>query len=256
MSSLCVGGLLRGGLIVGLALSLCGCATRQGRDYGNILFPGANYFQVQVVTPDASLASPVPIADLLLLPPVGDVPENLTDGLQLTLWQELQQILPGAVRAPRPRGRYVPYMQTSNILMDDGRPAIEELVRIGKLAQASHVLLPRIIDYRAYHPQRIVMEWLIVDVNRGRTLLLLVGGLDVSEQRVLISADSYLRERKAKPYNTANLELLLRSPREFNGFAVAQAVDALRGRLTPDKSDPFKRVMESAEVREYLSDLQ
>lgn len=242
--------------LVALSLCLSGCAARLGRDYGHVLFPAADYFQVQVVTPGKATNQPAEIADLLLLPPVGDIPADLTESLLLAMWQEMQQILPGVVRAPRRPGRYAPYIQTSNMLMDDGRPAIDELVRIGKLAQASHVLLPRIIDYRAYHPQRIVMEWLIVDVQRDRKLMSLVGGLDASEQKVLISADVYLRERKAKRYNSGNLDLLLRSPREFHKFAVAQAVDALKGRIQPDKHEPFKRTMENAEIKEYLRDLQ
>jgi hypothetical protein len=220
------------------------------------MFPAADYFQVQVVTPGKASKQPSVISDLMLLPPIGNVPAELTESLWLAIWQEMQQVLPGVVRAPRRQGRYAPYIQTSNIMMDDGRMAIDELVRVGKLAQASHVLLPRIIDYRAYHPQRIVMEWLIVDVGRERALLSLVGGLDVSEQKVLISADAYLRERKAKPYNSANLDLLLRSPREFNNFAVAQAVEALRGRIEPGKQEPFKRTIENADIKEHLRDLK
>lgn len=203
----------------------------RGRDYGVVLLPSAEYFQIQLISPGGAADFPVTIQSLLILPPVGDVPADLTEGLSLALWQEFQQVLPGAVRLLSPRGRFAAYTTTANLLSEDGSPVSSELERIGRLTGASHVLLPRIIDYRPYHPQKITIEWVIFDADRGRTALTLVGCIDASEQRVVMAADAYLRERKAKPYLSSNLDVMLRSPREFNGFAIAQALKSLRGKV-------------------------
>lgn len=223
-----------------VSLFLAGCVTRPGRDYGHLMFKADDYFQVQVVDSGMLSDANVWVDDLLLLPPMGGIPDAMVSAFGMTLWQELQQILPGRVRSLRADGRYAGYADAINLLGDDGRVVDAEIVRLGKLARVSHVLLPRIIDYKPYHPQSMVMEWRLVDTRRERTIMIIAGGLDVSEQRVLSRADSYLRDRKAKPYTSNNLDMLLRSPRGFSGFVVAQAVDAFRGRIMPATRPPFK----------------
>ncbi len=241
-----------------LAVAGSGCAARQGRDYGHVLFNSADFFQIQLVTPVGVGDSSVVINNLLLLPAVGDLPEELIDGMLLTLWQELQQIIPGAVSMPRERGRFAAYTTTANLLGDDGRPAVQEIVQLGHLTGSSHVLLPRIMDYRPYHPQRIVMEWMLFDVRRGQMVLLMVGNMDASEQRVLVAADTYLRQRKAREYSSSNLDMMLRSPRDFNGFAMAQAVSALKGKLVVASLNPtgFKEVKKTDDNYNYLREIK
>jgi len=238
-----------------------GCAARLGRDYGHVLFNSADYFQIQIVTPGGAKDQTIAIDNLLLLPAVGDLPEELIDGMLLTVWQELQQIIPGSVIMPRERGRFAAYTTTANLLGDDGRPAVQEIIQIGRVTGSSHVLLPRIRDYRPYHPQRIVMEWMLFDVKRGQMVLLMVGNMDASEQRVLVAADAYLRQRKAKEYSSSNLDMMLRSPRDFNGFAMAQAVSALKGKLVVASSASmkpaeFKELHKTDDNYKYLREIK
>ncbi len=211
-------------------LSGGGCAVRQGRDYGHLLFSPSDYFQIQSVASSAAVAKgPVLVDSLLLLPPVGQISSPFSEHFSQAIWHELQQILPGIVRSPVTQGGFAAYVVSANLIRDDGGLVIEEAVQIGRMAGCSHVLLPRVHVYRPYHPQRIIMEWVLIDVRTERLLLTLTGGIDASEQRVLISADKYLRQRKANPYNNSNLQFMLRSPRDYLSFAVCQAVEVMKG---------------------------
>lgn len=232
--------ILRACVVVTIALTVAGCVSRPGRDYGHLMFRADRYFQVQLVDSGLMNDEKIYVTTLLLLPPVGAMPEVMSEPFALTLWQELQQTLPGRVINLRENGRYAAYADSVNLLADSGHVMASEVVRLGKLADVTHVLLPRIVDYSPYHPQRMIMEWRLFDVHRERTVLIVVGGLDASEQRVMSRADSYLRDRKAKSYNAANLDMLLRSPREFNGFAIAEASEVLEERIIPASKPPFK----------------
>ncbi len=223
-----------GGLLMLLLLGGTGCAAVYNRDYGRVPFQPARHFHVQLLYPTDSPEKPINVGSLLVLPPVGNLSEEQENMFFLSLWQELQQILPGAIRAPKTDGPFAGYIRTDNIFLDDGRMAMGELERIGRLANTSHLLVVRIVEYRPYHPQRIAMEWSLLDVEKEQIVLIMVGGLDAAEQKVLVAADGFLRSRRARPYNTGNLDLLLRSPREYSGFAMAQAVDALKGRVRTD----------------------
>lgn len=220
--------LVSAGLGVCLTGMVGGCAARLGRDYGHPVFPAAEYYQIQRVWSGEERGL-LFIERLLVLPPRGDVPPVLAEVFLHSLRQELQQILPGVVQVPESRGGYASYLTEANLLYDSGWPSAEELARMGGMAGASHVLFVRLLDFRPYPPQRILMEWTLVDVEAEAERLLLVGGMDASEQVVLVAADRFLRERRALPYTTENLELLLRSPREYSSFAVSQAVNALKG---------------------------
>jgi len=232
-----------------LAWGCGGCAARLGRDYGSVFFPSADYYQVQRVGHD-DRAGPLPIERLLLTPPVGDVPHLLSEVLLGNLRQELQQVLPGVVHIPEDRGAYAPYVTVDNLVSEDGRPVLEELARVGGLAGASHVLFIRLHEFRPYPPQRIFMEWTLLDV-RTRTLVLgLIGGMDASEQTVLVAADQFLRERRALPYTSESLDFLLRSPREYSKFAVVQAVGALKGHVA-SAAVPGGALKASGEMDEY-----
>lgn len=227
--------ILKMGLLLLAVSHTFGCAARMGRDYGSVFFPTADYYRVQRVWPAGDHA-PVAVDRLLLLPPVGDVSPALSGLVTGHLHQELQQLIPGAVHIPEQRGAYADYTTKDNLVADDGKPIIEELVQMGRMAGASHVLLIRLFEFRPYPPQRIFMEWTLIDVQQQVARLLLIGGIDAAEQNVLVAADQFLRERRARPYNAENLDFLLRSPREYSSFAVAQAVNALRGHVASQTS--------------------
>lgn len=232
------------------AIFASGCTFRQGRDYGHILFPSDPFFQVQVIEPNRGPGmSGLDLQDVLLLPPIGDTPVDVVREFPLIMWQELQQIIPGAVRMPRLDGAFSDYYQFDNVVADNGDINIEELIRIGMHANSSHVLLPVIITYRPYPPQKITMQWTLLDIREREIVLLLVGTLDASEQRVVIAADSFLRQRKAYPYNSDTLDVLLSSPHAFTGFALAEAVGALQQKLeTKEQRVQFKSSAYMADI--------
>ena len=222
-------GLLAAGMLLG-----AGCVTGTPRNYLHDSFRPNEHFRVQFLLPEGQVERPVPIRSLLLLPPVGFESEEQSTQWMLALWQELQQNLPGIVRTPDPEGPYAPYTREGNLLMDDGRINEDELERIGRMADASHLLIARIIHYRPYHPQSIVMEWTLLDVQKKKRVLILAGGLDASEQKVLRAADQYVRQRRSDPTTAGSLDVLLRSPREYGRFAAAESVDALKSWLRPE----------------------
>ena len=216
----------------GLAVAV-GCTTATPRDFKSISFRQNEYFRVQFLLPEEVVERPIPVDSLLLLPPVGLADEEQATLLMLSIWQELQQILPGIVRTPRRDGPYVPYIGASNLMMDDGRLNEEELERIGRLAGTSHLLVARVINYRPYHPQSIIMEWVLLDVAKKQPVLIMAGSLDAAEQKVLNAAGNYVNNRRSEPTSAGSVDVLLRSPREYSRFAAAQAVDALKGWLRP-----------------------
>lgn len=225
----------------GLAASLlavlmthgAGCATGIPRLYNHNSYRPNEHFRVQFLLPEGKVDRPVPIKSLLLLPPVGFESEEQSTQWMLAIWQELQQNLPGIVRTPRTDGPYTPYTRTRNLVMEDGRIDENELERIGRMAEASHLLLVRIINYRPYHPQCVIMEWTLLDVEKKQSVLIVAGGLDAAEQKVLNAAANYVRNRRSEPSSAGSLDVLLRSPREFSRFAAAQSADSLKAWLRP-----------------------
>ena len=189
---------------------------------------------MQFLLPEGSVDRPVPVESLLLLPPVGMATEEQSELLLLTAWQELQQNLPGVVRTPRVDGLYAPYTRAANLMKDDGRVDEAELERIGRLAASSHLLFMRVIQYRPYHPQSLIMEWILLDVKTRKPVLVLAGAMDAAEQKVQAAAGNYLRNRRSDPGTPGSLDTLLRSPREYCRFTCAQAVDSLKGWLRPE----------------------
>lgn len=224
---------LAAGLLAALVAYGAGCTTGTMRLYNHHSFRPNEQFRVQFLLPEGMVERPVQITSLLLLPPVGFESEEQSMQWMLAIWQELQQNLPGIVRTPRRDGPYTPYTSEHNLLMDDGRIDGDELERIGRLAGASHLLFPRIINYRPYPPQSIIMEWILLDVKEKQSVLILAGAMDASEQKVLIAAQHYVNNRRSDPSTSGSLEVLLRSPREYSRFVSAQAADSLKAWVRP-----------------------
>ena len=224
---------LGAGLLVAWVALGAGCTTGVKRLYNHDSFRPNEHFRVQFLLPEGMVERPVQIASLLLLPPVGFESEEQSTQWMLAMWQELQQNLPGIVRTPRDEGPYTPYTSARNLLMDDGRIDGDELERIGRLAGASHLLLARIISYRPYPPQSIIMEWILLDVKEKQPVLILAGAMDASEQKVLSAANNYVNNRRSDPSASGSLEVLLRSPREYSRFVTAQAADSLKAWVRP-----------------------
>ena len=216
------------GLLSLLIVLGAGCTTGVRRTFNHDAFRPNEHFRVQFLLPDGMVDRPVPIVSLLLLPPIGFQAEEQSQQWLLSIWQELQQNLPGIVRAPKNDGPYAPYIRADNLVMEDGRIDGNELERIGRMAGASHLLLMRVINYRPYPPQCIIMEWTLLDVKERRPILILAGGLDASEQKVLEAAKRYVRNRRSDPATAGNVEVLLRSPREYSRFAAAESADSLK----------------------------
>jgi hypothetical protein len=220
---------------VWLAVLAGGCGTvGVSRNYEHISYRPTEHFRVQFLLPEGTVDRPVPIDNLLILQPVGRMTDDQSRLLLLAIWQELQQNLPGIVRTPEIDGLFAPYTSADNLMRDDGRIDEAELERIGRLAGASHLLIARVINYRPYPPQSIIMEWILLDVAQKRKVLILAGAMDASEQKVRNAAVNYTYNRRSEPNAAGNVEVILRSPREYSRFAVAQAVDSLKGWLRPE----------------------
>lgn len=212
-----------------------GCMTGgTTRDFENVAYRPTEHFRVQFLLPEGTVDRPVPIDNLLILQPVGRMTDEQSRLLLLSIWQELQQSLPGIVRTPEIDGLYAPYTSAENLMRDDGRIDEAELERIGRLAGASHLLIARVINYRPYPPQSIIMEWILLDVQRKQKVLILAGAMDAAEQKVQAAAVNYTYNRRSDPNAAGNVDVILRSPREYYRFAVAQAVDSLKGWLRPE----------------------
>jgi hypothetical protein len=217
-----------------LAAGATGCSTwGNKRDFSGQSSRPTDHFRVQFLVPEEIAQRPIAVGSLLLLEPVGMVDAKQSQTLMMAIWQELQQLLPGLVRSPRQGGPFAPYTSGANLTMDDGRLNEAELERIGRLAGASHLLIARVISYRPYHPQSLIMEWILLDVAQRRAVLVMAGALDATEQKVLMAAENYVRSRRSDPSASSGLDVMLRSPREFCRFGAALATDALKGWVEP-----------------------
>jgi len=219
-------------IIAGLLL-LSGCSTGLFQSKPRPFFSVQRYSDVQLKQMGEGAGKVMPVETLLLLEPIGGVSGRLAERIHLAVRQEMQTLLPGSVRTLEKNRMYERYTEASNLVLADGAIAADEVFKIGRAAKASHVMIVKIVDYRAYHPQRLMMEWVLFDVEKKQIGLVLSGGLDASEYDVELAAVDFMKGRRADPFTEAGLDVLLRSPREYVQFAVVQAVDVLKTEICP-----------------------
>jgi len=210
-----------------------GCRSGGWRWGRHLPFYKQAYFSVQLLLPHMAEDDAIVVDSLLLPAPVGNIAEESIKNLHSAIRQELQQILPGSIRTLRKDGSYARYATEANLFLENGKISVDEGVRLGSVAGVSHVLVARVLDYRPYHPQRLVMDWYLLDVDNERLILLVSGGMDAAEHKTRQLAKQFYKARKADSDTDAGLDVMLRSPREYARFTVAQAVNALRGRVKP-----------------------
>lgn len=206
----------------------CGCVTRRGRDFGHILVAPAEHYPMQIsVVPEQQKQKTI-ITRVLVLPPVGELPADLRKQLHLIISQQLQQLIPGAVMSHALTSSLAAYTTTAALRTSDGQINLNEAVRLGRLTDASHVLMVDIIECRPYPPQKLAMEWTVIDTQKTVALIKMIGLCDAAEQNTLAAADRFLLSRRSRPYEKANLDLIMNSPREYHSFVVAVAVEMLK----------------------------
>lgn len=209
-----------------LPLLLTGCLLMRGRDFGSWAQSGEKIDLVHLIGPVTSkrMESSAKIA---ILPIFGDMPQPYLDQLNRHLFDEAKiYFRVNSIDVDR-YGRFKDYIIKENLMPSDGVFNTSEIGRLGNILGTPYVLCARLISYRLYPPQELVMHFILVDTTTFSAWFEMKASYNASEQAVLILADRYLRARIGKPYNQTNLDILLRSPSQFSSFAAAHAMGSM-----------------------------
>jgi hypothetical protein len=119
------------------------------------------------------------------------------------------------------------YVTPANLIAYGDVINVDEASRLGRLLGASHVLCVLVRSSRIYHPQLMSTSWVLVEAASSRTMLQLDCLLDAADLDTVREMGRYLMARRARPDDMQNLELMLRSPREYGRFVASLCSCAL-----------------------------
>lgn len=214
-----------------LMFSLCGCAVMRGKQFGQWARTGERINTINVFTaPDNDDWKKV-----MILPPLGKMPQPNLDQLQKNLQQEMQNYFTEPVFTLSERGDLAKYLHENNLMLTSDQFDFQEIGRIGRLYGVSHVMCVLVRQFRAYPPQILNLHLALVETTSNQAKAELTANFDASQQVVVLAADEYLQGRLAKNYDIQSLDLLLGSPSEYCAFVSAQCCRALAESLRRNK---------------------
>ena len=193
-----------------LALFLTGCATPETTPV-----PAIPHSPVRVYISENTLTN---VQQTLLLPPMG-IDDPLTrDRLQQQLFSSARRHFAKPLRVVSPGSAYSNYITERNLMNSDGTLNAPEVVMIGTLMNATHVICPIFEEIRPYSPQKITLNITIVDTETGQTPGELSAVFDARESDIREWFMDYSFRHKADGETEDDLNMKLRSPAEFQAF--------------------------------------
>jgi len=227
-------------------LCFCGCLAQRGIDFGHWAQAGERIPVIRLAT---SKANPELTGNesLLILPPTGPMSDDLLRDLHDDLCQEMRNYTSAEVVSASRNGVLRDYLTEDNILLTRDMPNRTEVARIGRLVGATHVLCTRVREFRAYPPQVLSLCLVLVATDSSNPVAELDAGFDAADQQVVIALGRYLQRRRARKYDSQNLDIMLRSPSEYRSFVSAECSRALAGALW--NNAPLKKAPGPADSR-------
>jgi hypothetical protein len=214
------GTIQRAGLAAVALAATCGCVALRGRDFGHWAGLGESTPLVRIT----QQTGPVPLTgqeQVLLLPITGNLPSEAARTLQNYLYREACTYFPVNVQSLPAGCPAAEYASQDNLLKANALFNVREVGRLGAFFGASHVLSVHVREFRPYHPQVLALRLTLIDVASGRVALDMDAAFDATQQSVVMALAAHLQERRARKYDTQNLDLMLRSPSEYAAFVSA-----------------------------------
>jgi len=182
---------------------------------------------------------------VIILPPVGKMPQPNLAQLQKNMQQEMQNYFSEPVFTLNEDGGRAKDLNEDNITLTADQFDCQEVGRIGRLYGGSHVMCVLVRQFRAYPPQILNLHIALVETTSNRAVAELTANFDASQQVVVLAADEYLQSRLARNYDLQSLDMLLGSPSEYCTFVSAQCCRALAESLRNNKDKINKGDMEN-----------
>ena len=219
------------------ALAAGGCMVpMRGVDFGSwIPEPSSSLPLARIHRADGAKALS-PEARVLVLPLLATLPAESLDGLRHMMEEQARLYFPCRVQTADPEGVLAEYVSSANICSGDGRFNIDEIARLGRYLDASHVLAACVREARFYPPQNLEIVLVVVEAETSRPVVEMHADFPASEQQVVAALGRHLDERVARKYDRTSLDLVLRSPSEYSRFALAECCRVLAQDLWPARN--------------------
>ena len=136
-------------------------------------------------------------------------------------------MLGSAPAAQLSNGSLKEYVNQDNLSPITGVFDFQEVARVGRLLGASLVLCAWVREARVHPPQSLVLYFALVETASSQPIGEMEAAYNASEQEVVLAAQNHLQSRLARRFDNASLNLLLRSPEEYQTFVVAECMSLL-----------------------------
>jgi len=213
------------GLLI-LCVTLPGCLASKGVTFGHWARTAEKVNLVRVMT-QADAPEFMPDQIILILPPIGRIPDDNRMTLYNNICREAGNYLPGRIVKLNEDERLREYLSADNIAGMSDSFNTHEIAKLGYLFSADHVIATYISEFRPYHPQIINIHMAVVQTEKNRAVVELTAFLDAGEQQVLLAMSDYLQSRRARKFDFQNLDIMLNSPAEYGSFAATLCLKAI-----------------------------
>ena len=215
-----------------LALGLTGCVAQRGVDFGHWagspeMIPLTRPYNIK------KSVKPNPADLIALLPPLGVMQEKSNNEFQQRILQEAQKYFPARVIDIDPRGPLSEYLNVENLAPTTGIFDFQEVARVGRLMSSKYVLAVWVREVRSHPPQLVTLYFAMVDSASGTAIGEMEATFDAKEQQVVVALRNNLQSRRAREFDDSSLDVMLRSPSEFQGFVATVCCRELAQALWP-----------------------
>lgn len=215
-----------------LALGLTGCVAQRGVDFGHWagspeMIPLTRPYNIK------KSVKPAPADLIALLPPLGVMQEKNNNEFQQRILQEAQKYFPARVIDIDPRGPLSEYLNAENLAPTTGIFDFQEVARVGRLMSSKYVLATWVREVRSHPQQLITLYFAMVDSASGAAIGEMEATFDAKEQQVVVALRNNLQSRRAREFDDSSLDVMLRSPSEFQGFVATVCCRELAQALWP-----------------------
>lgn len=215
-------------------LLLPGCVVQRGIDFGHWAQTGQKIPLTRFIIP-AQPQSRTPLTKIALLPTIGKLPSSSLETIDTHMLQEAQLAFQTPVIMIDRNGKMAQYVTLKNLIPMGDIWNNREIARLGQLMGVSHVLCWRVRNWRQYQPQNMIIDFILVETTYGAMEMEMLAAFDAREQQVIIALDQYLRNRSARKYDRQNLDIILRSPKEYCGFIATECMWGMSEKLWPTR---------------------
>lgn len=212
--------------MAGILLAFCGCVAQRGIDFGH--WAGTSERIPMTRTYNIQKNKRVTTNDIVvLLPPLGNLPPISQDRFPQILLQEVQKYFPARAIEVTSSGNLKEYVSQDNLSPTAGVFDFQEAARVGRLLSASYVLCTWVREARVHPPQSLVLHFVLVETASSQPIGEMDATYNASEQEVVMAARNHLQSRLARRFDSTSLNILLRSPEEYQTFVAAACMSTL-----------------------------